>query len=175
MPNSHQAMTTKEFVSKEVFKSHNSPQRDTRTRRNDLQTEYWKVIPNMGACEACQAMGEGVHWEKPERPHPNCKCEIKPDSIQVNVFNTLKGWRNTASEQFTAGQSINVTIFSMGLSLSGVRVTVDGLIKRCTGHMTPGASETYNFSKFGEIPLTWRVELMTDVGDNCMFKYHITN
>lgn len=83
MPKSHQAMSTEEFMRKEVFKSHDSSGANTRTRRNNLQTQYWKVIPNEGACEKCQAMGEGVHWEKPERPHPNCKCEIKPDSITV--------------------------------------------------------------------------------------------
>lgn len=98
MPNSHQAITTKEFVSKEVFKSHESSGAETRTRRNDLQTEYWKVIPNIGAYETCQAMGEGVHWEKPERPHPNCKCEIKPGSIKVGIFKKLEGCRDTASE-----------------------------------------------------------------------------
>lgn len=98
MDSSHHAMTTEEFIRKEVFKSSGSSKRDTRTRRNDLQTEYWKVIPNEGACEKCQAMREGVHWEKPERPHPNCKCEIIPGSIRVGIFKTLEGWRDTGSE-----------------------------------------------------------------------------
>lgn len=175
MPNSHQAMTTEEFMRNEVFKSHDFSERDTRTRRNDLQTKYWKVIPNIGACEVCQAMGEGVHWEKPERPHPNCKCEIKLDSITVGIFHTLQGWRDTASESFTAGQSINVTIISMGPSIGGVWITVDGSQTKCTGHMLPTSSKTFNFTKEGEIPLTWKVEFMTDAADNCMFKYHIGN
>lgn len=175
MPKSHQAMTTKEFVSKEVFKSHDSSGADTRTRKNDLQTEYWKVIPNIGACEVCQAMGEGVHWEKPERPHPNCKCEIKPDSINVGKFGRLQGLYDTGSETFTAGQSINVFVKNMGPSLGGVYITVDGAQPKCTGHMLPGSSKTFNFAKFGEIPLTWKVEFMTAAADNCVFTYNITN
>lgn len=175
MDSSHHAMTTEEFIRKEVFKSSGSSKRDTRTHRNDLQTEYWKVIPNEGACEKCQAMGEGVHWEKPERPHPNCKCEIIPGSIRVGIFKTLEGWRDTGSEVFTAGQSINVTIINRGLGLGGVWVTVDGTVTRSTGHMRYGSSKTFHFSKFGEIPLTWQVELMSDGADECFFEYKIRN
>lgn len=174
MPNS-QAMTTEEFLRNEVFTSHNPPDRDTRTRRNDLQTQYWKVIPNEGACEKCQAMGQGVHWEKPERPHPNCKCDIKPGSITVGIFNRLEGWRDTASESFPAGQSISVIIRNLGPSIGGVWVTVDGSLTRCTGHMLPGSSKTLQFNKFGEIPLTWNVEFLSDAADNCSFTYNITN
>ena len=134
-----------------------------------------KLSPNEGACEKCQAMGEGVHWEKPERPHPNCKCEIKPESIRVGKFGKLEGWRDTASETFTAGQGINVTIKNMGLGLGGVHVTVDGTEYKSTGHMRSGSSQTFHFSKFGEIPLTWHVELMSDGADECMFHYQIRN
>lgn len=141
-------------MSKEVFKSHNSPQRDTRTRRNDLQTEFWKVIPNIGACEACQAMGEGVHWEKPERPHPNCKCEIISDTIRVHIYKQLQGWRDAVFETFPAGQGVNVTIKSLGPTIGGVYMTADGSDKRSTGHMKPGSSATFRFTKFGKIPLT---------------------
>ena len=175
MPNSHRAMTTEEFVRNEVFKSHKSPDTDTRTRRNNLQTEYWKVIPSEGACEKCQAMGQGVHWEKPERPHPNCKCEILPGTIKVGKNNILQGWRDTASESFTAGQGISVLIYNWGPSIGGVWVTVDGSQPECTGHMLPGTSRQLPFTKFGEIPLTWNVEFIADAADNCTFTYNITN
>jgi len=42
---------------------------------------YYKWISN-GGCELCEAM-EGVYAERPQRPHPNCKCtilEIDPSS-----------------------------------------------------------------------------------------------
>lgn len=175
MPNSHQAITTKEFVSKEVFKSHNSSGVDTRTRRNDLQTQYWKVIPNIGACAICQAMGEGVHWEEPKRPHPNCKCGIVTGSIAVGISGQLQGWRDTASENFTAGQSINVTIYNRGLGLGGVHITADGQEYKSTGHMRNGSSMTFNFSKLHELPVPWHVELMSDGADECFFEYRIRN
>jgi hypothetical protein len=37
---------------------------------------YWTVYPKPNACEKCQAMAGKEYMEKPERPHPNCKCEI---------------------------------------------------------------------------------------------------
>ncbi|OBQ46323.1 hypothetical protein [Halodesulfovibrio spirochaetisodalis] len=175
MPSSIQAMTTEEFMRKEVFKSHDSSGSDTRTRRNNLQTQYWKVIPNEGACEKCQAMGQGVHWEKPERPHPNCKCEMVEGSILVGRFGKIDGWRDTASEQFTAGQSINVFIRSLGPMAGGAHIWVDGSQHTQTGHMLPNSSRTYHFTKFGELPLTWQVDIMTDGVDNCTFTYNITN
>lgn len=89
-------MSTEEFMRKEVFKSHGSSGANTRTRRNNFQTQYWKAIPNKGACEKCQAMGEGVHWEKPKRPHLNCKCEIVAGSIAVGINGRLQGWRDTS-------------------------------------------------------------------------------
>ena len=36
MPSPHKAMTTEKFIQKEVFKSHDSSDADTRTRRNNL-------------------------------------------------------------------------------------------------------------------------------------------
>lgn len=38
---------------------------------------YWTVHPKPAACDKCQAMGGIKFAEKPERPHPNCKCEMK--------------------------------------------------------------------------------------------------
>ncbi|KAF1076052.1 hypothetical protein [Halodesulfovibrio sp. MK-HDV] len=98
MPKSHQAMTTEEFVSKEVFKSHDSSGADTRTRKDDSQTEYWKVLPKAGSCDLCQAMGEGIHWEKPERPHPNCKCEIEKRSTKVDIEPAIENARRFGKE-----------------------------------------------------------------------------
>jgi len=38
---------------------------------------YWTVHPKADACEKCKAM-EGIKFnKKPDRPHPNCKCEIR--------------------------------------------------------------------------------------------------
>lgn len=120
-------------------------------------------------------MGEGVHWEEPKRPHPNCKCEIREESILVGINGNLQGWRDTASETFPAGQGISVTITNMGLGLGGVHITVDGSECKSTGHMRNYSSRTFRFTKFGEIPLTWQVEFMSDSADECFFVYEIRN
>ncbi len=38
---------------------------------------YWTVHPKSAACDKCQAMGSLKFAEKPERPHLNCKCEMR--------------------------------------------------------------------------------------------------
>lgn len=41
------------------------------------ENSYWTVHPKPNACDKCQSMAGVKFEEKPERPHPNCKCEIK--------------------------------------------------------------------------------------------------
>ncbi len=43
---------------------------------------YWTVTPKPGACEKCQDMAEIKFPQKPERPHPNCKCLIQRHGIE---------------------------------------------------------------------------------------------
>ena len=64
---------------------------------------------------------------------------------------------------------------NMGLGLGDVYITVDGSEKKATGHMRNGSSSTFYVTQFGEIPLTWRVELMSDGADECVFEYKIWN
>lgn len=42
---------------------------------------YWTVHPNPGACDKCQDMADEVFRQEPERPHPNCKCQIQRHAI----------------------------------------------------------------------------------------------
>jgi hypothetical protein len=42
--------------------------------------------------------------------------------------------------------------------LGGVHITAGESEYKPTGHMRNGSSSTFHFIKFGEIPLTWRVE-----------------
>ena len=46
------------------------------TAGNNSRT-YWTVHPKSKACDKCQAMAGIKFSEKPERPHPNCKCEMR--------------------------------------------------------------------------------------------------
>lgn len=43
-------------------------------------------------------MGEGIHWEKPERPHPNCKCEIEKRSTKVDIEPSTENARRFEEE-----------------------------------------------------------------------------
>lgn len=42
-----------------------------------LTRPYWTVHPKAKACDKCQAMAGIKFADKPERPHPNCKCEMR--------------------------------------------------------------------------------------------------
>lgn len=40
-----------------------------------MSEPYWIWVPAASACEACAAL-EGVHIDKPPRPHPHCLCTV---------------------------------------------------------------------------------------------------
>jgi len=64
------------------------PDRDE-PRQQDLKKTYWVVIPEPTACERCLALAGKVYAEQPERPHPNCKCEIESRAMtarEVRAF-----------------------------------------------------------------------------------------
>ncbi len=39
--------------------------------------KYWTFLPKPEACAKCQAMKDLYFEDEPQRPHPNCKCELK--------------------------------------------------------------------------------------------------
>lgn len=43
-------------------------------------------------------MGEGIHWEKPERPHPNCKRETEKRSTKVDIEPAIENARRFGKE-----------------------------------------------------------------------------
>lgn len=53
------------------------------TAGNNSRT-YWTVHPKSKACDKCQAMAGIKFSEKPERPHPNCKCEMREHKVTVD-------------------------------------------------------------------------------------------
>ena len=42
-----------------------------------LKPDIWIVTPEEGACEKCKSFAKKLFFEKPQRPHPNCKCKIQ--------------------------------------------------------------------------------------------------
>lgn len=51
------------------------PDRAEPRQQDDTKT-YWYVTPKPTACDKCLAMAGKLYSAEPERPHPNCKCEI---------------------------------------------------------------------------------------------------
>ena len=78
MPKHMVGVSTNESLKKRKKGSKKKPEKVT----------IWTVHPKAKACEKCKAM-EGIKYtEEPERPHPNCKCDIRKHEYTPgkNVF-----------------------------------------------------------------------------------------
>ncbi|GAB6178140.1 hypothetical protein JCM16814_30310 [Desulfobaculum senezii] len=69
---------------------------------------FWLVYPKPAACEKCHELAGIIHYEKPERPHPNCKCkfeEVKVDKkrrFSKKIYGTAGGALDHAYHAFSA-------------------------------------------------------------------------
>ena len=134
----------------------------------------WYYVPRPDACEKCQAMKGLMFEEYPGPVHPNCKCEIRQQTIQnADVRGRLQGSEDMATEFLYGGQKIYVEIRNIGPFLAGVKVWVDQSEWKDTGHMLPLSSQTLEFTKFGELPVPWEVTLLYVGADNCTIEYYI--
>lgn len=104
---------------------------------------------------------------------PNCKCEIKRHFKGINITGILQGQGSSDNHKFGAGQKIVVEVTNLGPFLAGAWVQVDGSVWKNTGLMAPGQSMTFEFTKFGEIPVPWEVAITCDGADNCSITYSI--
>lgn len=145
---------------------------DTEPDKED-KNFYWTVTPKKNACGKCQALKGKTFDKKPKRPHPNCKCEIERHFKGFYVSGTLQGQGSSDSHKFGAGQKIVVEVTNLGPFLAGGRIQVDGTVQESTGHMAPGQSDSFEFTKFGEIPVPWEVAITCDGADNCTITYSI--
>lgn len=152
-------------------------------RRKELHKASWTVHPKPSACEKCQAM-KGIRFqEQPQRPHPNCKCEIRRAAATVKdgkdtdavviKRGRLEGFEAHADLYFDGGQVITLAIKNMGAHLAGVHIIVDETREASTGLLRPGGSDTFRFDKFGELPVPWHVRMIVLGGDNTWFSYEI--
>ena len=66
---------------KEIIKDLEEERASKRLRELDpellLKPDIWIVTPEEGACEKCKSFAKKLFFEKPQRPHPNCKCKIQ--------------------------------------------------------------------------------------------------
>ncbi|NDV27516.1 hypothetical protein [Desulfovibrio sp. JC010] len=156
-----------------------------KTESNSTLHTYWTVHPKSKACIKCKEMTGYRHNEEPERPHPNCKCEIrkhtskkKPKddarSKEYTINGSVSSQTSFWAKKFIAGQSLQIKVRNMGPSvLGGVDISVDGSSAINPAHIPIGTSKTYRISQFGKVPVTWDLEIKPAGVDNCFFTFEI--
>lgn len=118
-------------------------------------------------------------FEKPQRPHPNCKCKIQRILLEktaqkVLIKNTpivtdlLRGDTSPLFLFFSATSVINVHI----KNLNPVRcadVNIDSYNelgkKSKSSYLLPLSSVVFTFSYFREAPVDWKLVLVTNFDD----------
>ena len=144
-----------------------------------LKPDIWIVTPEEGACEKCKSFAKKLFFEKPQRPHPNCKCKIQrilPEKTAQKalikntpiVTDLLRGDTSPLFLFFSATSVINVHI----KNLNPVRcadVTIDSyneLGKESkSSYLLPLSSVVFTFSYFREAPVDWKLVLVTNFDD----------
>jgi hypothetical protein len=134
---------------------------------------YWTVHPKPNACDKCKAMAGLKYASEPQRPHPNCKCEIKKHYIGIDIMGTLEGYKAHDAHSFATGQKVTVEVRNIGSFVAGADIQADDADWRSTGWIAPGLSVTVSFTKFGEVPLPWKIYLEYNAGDNSTLQYFI--
>jgi hypothetical protein len=100
----------------------------------DSGATFWMFHPKQGACKKCQAL-EGIYFEKkPDRPHPNCKCELKEykgyilhgriDIIvpsDVDIADNIEDFRNAKKACEEYGEKIEKIIVFLSFGNVAVR------------------------------------------------------
>ena len=113
--------------------------------------------------------------EVPERPHPNCKCEIKKHEHQPqkrHLGGYIKGYNGNAVQQFFGLGLVKVSIKHITGALgSGVHVysNFDGVRQ---GH-TLGKEVVFTFSTLTDTPVFWSIHIVQKGAENTMVKFEI--
>lgn len=111
---------------------------------------YWTVHPKPGACDTCKAMEGKEFMEEPERPHPNCRCEIKKHPLRRPkryISGLLEGF---AWHRFTGGAQVDIELrgISGGLTSGALIFSDHGHAKQlaCMPYTTNSTSFTVDQS-----------------------------
>ena len=148
---------------------------DDNENRTSRKTVFWTVHPKPNACDKCKAL-EGIRFDQePERPHPNCRCEIKKIDKKPEtrfLWGFLSGFEDSTAKLFWGLGHVKVTITHMtGALASGVRVysNMDGMRE---SH-TLGGSVTFHFGTLTDTPVLWNIRIVQKGADNTMISYQI--
>jgi len=139
------------------------------------KTTYRTVQPKAKACDKCQAMAGKKFMEKPEPPHPNCKCDIRqhehiPQKRYLSEF--IEGYEGNAVQQFFGLGLVKVRIKHItGALASGVEVysNLDGI--RSSHTLTKDVS--FTFSTLTDTPVLWSIQIVQKGADNTVVQYWI--
>lgn len=135
---------------------------------------YWTVHPATNACEKCKALAGKRFVEEPERPHPNCKCEIRKHPLRKPTRYISGSVEGFAIETFVGGRQVDISFegVSGGLT-SGVHLTSN------QGHSEqiacmPSTSNSTTLTTDQTPPVDWRINLIAAGSDNVLIYYTIT-
>ena len=172
MPKRMVGVSTQESLAK-FKKAEADYERVNKVKIHNDDAYYWTVHPKPKACEKCQDMAGKKFMKKPDRPHPNCKCEFKKHPKIVSIYGSLNGYDDRATESFVAGNSIEIEVRNVWLGLPGVYVYKDGTCVWSTGHLVTGKTYSKTLYKDGEYPVDWEVKIWSRGADNCRVDYFI--
>lgn len=145
-----------------------------RTRPKKAETgTFWTVHPKDKACDKCKAMAGIQFEEEPERPQPNCKCEIQKHSLRRSQRYITGSLTGHSHEVFSGGRDVRVSFqgISGGLA-SGIH------LRSNHGHSKQIACMPFSRNSTTLVvdqapPVTWRISLTTAGSDNVMIFYTI--
>ena len=145
---------------------HGLPKHMEAVAKNSDNT-YWEIIPGKNACFTCQTMRGKRFAYNPGPVHPNCTCEMRrvaqPERQRqpgVVEFGSLQGDGDSSFITFLAGQKITITFLNLGPFPAGVGMRVDQTVEQLTGQLLPGLPKAFEFTKFGDTPMTWELSLI---------------
>lgn len=173
MPKHMVGVSTQESLAK-FKKAEAKNERSNQVNKFDPKGDYyWTVHPKFKACEKCQAMGGKEYMEEPERPHPNCKCEIKKHPLRRPkryINGSLTGYANVT---FTGGAYVEILFegISGGIT-SGVHLTSNHGHSEQIACM-PFSSNSTSLDASQTPPVDWSISLVAAGSDNVMINYTV--
>jgi len=134
---------------------------------------YWTVHPKPNACEKCNALKGLEFMEESERPHPNCKCEIKKHSLRREkryINGSLTGY---SRESFVGGSQIEILFKGVsGGVTSGLHLLSNQGHSQQIACM-PFSSNSILLTASQEPPVNWTIDMIAAGSDNIMINYTI--
>lgn len=141
----------------------------------DTGRYYWTVHPKDNACDKCQAMAGQVYETKPDRPHPNCKCEIRKHEnkrAKKIIMGRLDGYRDGATHSFRAKGDVTIKVDKMSGALLGAISIIPNYGRLKGGHILD-SFEIYKFkAPAKDMAVDWEFKIISE--SESLFGYTIS-